>query len=579
MRNRDVFFIIAIGILSSCTLSNNKKHDDIESHTTVMDDKIDSPKTVVVNLEEDVIIGEEKETIIEEANLVEEDTESTTEVTIEEEPIEGNNNNTMNKTFDINFDGVSMYDFRENMVGYGSMFASFVPQKGMKAFINYPPLVEAISKIPNQVLRFPGGTDAHFYDWDTEMVMDNKNKIHHPGLQRNMQASKNVKITLDEFLELCNNVGAKPTITLPIYHKDANYNINLVNRLKEKYPDQDFPMWELGNEHGLELKWKKNLLTLEEYVERCRPIGQHIMNVFPNSMVAVTGEGHLQRGRAKEWNSSLNDANNEDPFFNSVVLHKYLYIPPKIQEHPLDKRIRFLFAGIQYEADKVAPLGNDYFNGLPILLTEIGIAGIEFENPDQSDRTKHIDPLWWVMELGNLDYMLAYMEESQEYPIYAILRHMLMVKNRGKLGRSIMKWNPVADPENPTFTQGWNIVSHSLLENILGEFEGGEYASLSGTEELVECKILKYKNKTFLPVRCMVFTKGNKKGFLFLNKTGENYTLNLPNGEWGIQTLSRPLDDMPTDPEPHDGMIQNSIEQGQVNIEGYSITIGVMNTQ
>ncbi len=462
----------------------------------------------------------------------------------------------------------------DQLLGYGSMFGTFTPDKQTKTFIDYPELVDLTKKIPNQVLRFPGGTDAHFYDWDTGKPVKAAD-IDHPAMRRNLKAQKNVVVTIGEFLTLCNQVGAKPTITLPIYQKDADYIIDLVDRLKTQFPNQDFPMWELGNEHGLELAWKKKRLEADDYIHVCRAVGQHLMQEFPNSLVAVTGEGYPRRGRAKEWNRTLADANDADPFFNAVVLHKYMYVPKKAATCTVNEKIDLLFAGVEHEASNAEKVGNDYFGGMPLMMTEIGIAGVNMTNPDQSDDNQQIQQLWWVTELANLDYLLAFMDRSQDYPFHAVLRHMLLVKNKGKLGRAALQWEITDDPNQPNIRQGWNIVSHSLLEVLLDEFEGGEYASAPYKKSTRTCSVLKYKNKSYSPLRIGMFRKDGKRGFYILNKTDQPFTIDLAKGTWNVQSVATAATALPQDFGPKDSMIQSSTEKGCFTIQPYSFNIGI----
>lgn len=465
----------------------------------------------------------------------------------------------------------------DQLFGYGTMFATFVPDGEKKSYIDYQPLVDITAKLPNQILRFPGGTDAHFYDWDKESVVDIKD-IHHPGMKKNLKRSKGMKFTLGDFLDFCHKVGAKPTITLPVYQNDSQYVIDLVAKIKADYPNQEFPMWELGNEHGLELSWKKKKLSSAEYISTCRPIGQYIMEQFPNSLVAVTAEGYLKRGRAKEWNSSLANANKMNSFFNAVVVHKYLYFPKKAIDLSVEDKANLLFAGTTLEAKKAVKVGQEYFQGLPLLMTEVGVAGVEMKNPDQAARAANetqLHPHWWLTELGNLDYMLAYMEESKNHPFYAILRHMLIVKNQGKLGRAVLQWEPTQNKKQPNIKQGWNVVSHSLLEVILDNFEGGEYTMIPYNKEKVDCNILKYKDTSYSPLRIAIFKKDGKRGFFILNKTNKEYTIELGKGSWAMQSISNNADALPPGFGPKDHLIVKGNKSGKIKVKPYSFNIGL----
>ena len=134
----------------------------------------------------------------------------------------------------------------------------------------------------------------------------------------------------------------------------------------------------------MELNWKKKLLTVDDYVEKCKPIGQYILKELPESLVAATAEGYLKRGHAMQWNKALNKCNEEGKFFNAVVIHKYLYVPEKIANLSLDEKIDYLFAGVSQEVKNSINVGREYFNGLPILPTEIGIC-LLYTSPSPRD--------------------------------------------------------------------------------------------------------------------------------------------------------------------------------------------------
>jgi len=220
-------------------------------------------------------------------------------------------------------------------------------------------------------------------------------------------------------------------------------------------------------------------------------------------------------------------------------------------------------------------LEKNYLDNLPILLTEVGIAGIDMDNPDQFDHSNQIQSLWWLTELSNLDYLLAFLEKSTEYPLHAIIRHMLLVKRKGKLGRSILQWGGKSSINKSNIKQGWNPVLNGLFEKVLMNFEGGEFSPIETDLPHKTCNTLKYKGLNYSPLSIAEFQKGPKKGFYILNKTSSTITIDLPRGNWNIETISQEPDKIPKNFGNKDHLIKKMSARNSVEISPYSFNIGL----
>ncbi|MDL1957458.1 MAG: hypothetical protein LWW95_10530 [Candidatus Desulfofervidus auxilii] len=158
-------------------------------------------------------------------------------------------------------------------------------------------LVDLAKKIKVSVLRFPGGCGTHHYNWKKAIGPIEKRPMY--------------KFGIDEFMELCKAIGAKPIITLSYFTGTCQDLADLVEylnaplgtnpnggiawaevRAKNGHPEPYGVKWfEFGNEvwHGDHRKI--SAVDPREYARRYLKCRQLIKNVDPKvKLGAVIGE-------------------------------------------------------------------------------------------------------------------------------------------------------------------------------------------------------------------------------------------------------------------------------------------------
>lgn len=129
-------------------------------------------------------------------------------------------------------------------------------------------VLEKLRTLAPSALRFPGGCYAECYPWKNGLLPPNRRPVIHTDLYqgdfllRNTFSQDCFEMNVDEFICLCDYVGAKPELTLPLIRQPMQDAIDLVEycrggsdtewgalRIQRGHPDP-FPVkeWYIGNE-------------------------------------------------------------------------------------------------------------------------------------------------------------------------------------------------------------------------------------------------------------------------------------------------------------------------------------------
>ncbi len=270
-----------------------------------------------------------------------------------------------------------------------------------------PKLIKAIKKLPVSAIRYPGGTVANFFDWDSKTL--NKvaiGKSGHKKMQRLLKrdASKNKQLTyvsLDSFLKINTDISSKPFVVLNLYTSSVEEIKKSIDEVKSKYKGSVF--WELGNELSFKAYESKytnvNGWNAEIYKNISDQVSVYIKEKYPNDFVGINvSESALYRqpkprnlnGVERErllWDNLV--ANIAD--YDAVIIHPYVYLDRKVisqisdiefSDAPVlvtssndDAIWRWLFASAAnlpaYYIDRI----KERFPGKKIWITEVGITG------------------------------------------------------------------------------------------------------------------------------------------------------------------------------------------------------------
>lgn len=153
-------------------------------------------------------------------------------------------------------------------------------------------MVEKLKALRPTTMRFPGGSQSDGYRWQNAMgaMLERKSNLHFNS--KRMQPSI---MGTQEFLELCESVGAQPFITINTvtgsvqeaadWLKQTN-RTGLVSRNTGKQLPR-VPYWEIGNEPYLKEGDESQRLKPADYVKRANEFIRGLRAVDPSIQIGV----------------------------------------------------------------------------------------------------------------------------------------------------------------------------------------------------------------------------------------------------------------------------------------------------
>jgi len=238
-------------------------------------------------------------------------------------------------------------------------------------------LLDLAKKIKVSVLRFPGGSGTHHYNWKEAIGSIEERPMY--------------KFGIDEFMELCRAIGAKPIITLSYFTGTCQDLADLVEylnaplgtnpnggiawaevRAKNGHPEPYGVEWfEFGNE-----VWHGNLKDIShvdpwKYAERFLECHQLIKNVDPEiklGAVAARGEYGLNR-----WSKTVVSILKDKIDF--LIVHVYApYYRPEDGKISAEELFRITLASPDQIKDVLERIEKELKNltgkEIPIAITE-----------------------------------------------------------------------------------------------------------------------------------------------------------------------------------------------------------------
>ncbi len=200
---------------------------------------------------------------------------------------------------------------------------------------------ELFEKVMVKSLRFPGGTYANFFDWKEETLDEDaiesigkKSMLNTVAKQKRRNKGKLIKASFDRYKYITDKYGVDKNITLNLYTRDVEYNMQLIDRIKNKNSRKI--NWELGNEllnSGYEKSYfSKFQWDHKIYHERAEIIAKYIKGKYPEDSVGIGGGELINERRIQgdapekiikkilEWNKHI--AMNK--YIDAVIFHPYI---------------------------------------------------------------------------------------------------------------------------------------------------------------------------------------------------------------------------------------------------------------
>ena len=156
-----------------------------------------------------------------------------------------------------------------------------------------PEMVALAQQMGCTTLRYPGGLQADTHHWERGMGMLSERGLNEHANARSMQPTL---VGTQEFLELCERLGATPLITVNIASGSAQEAAEWVRQvnvtgLRSRATGQRLPkvpMWELGNEPYLQPQEQPELwLKPAEFAQRAKRFAQAMLAVDPSISLSL----------------------------------------------------------------------------------------------------------------------------------------------------------------------------------------------------------------------------------------------------------------------------------------------------
>lgn len=176
----------------------------------------------------------------------------------------------------------------EEKIIYGGIFELDSPlsdEKGIRKDV-----IETLKEMKVPVVRWPGGCFADTYHWKNG-IGDNRighQNQHWGGWEPNLFGT-------DEYLHLCNLLGAKTYICLNAGTGDSEEASEWVKYCKEKGVLGG--LWGIGNE--LYGHWESGHCSAEEYSEKVLEFGQKVRSIDQNAKLVAVGAPNMK------WNKTV----------------------------------------------------------------------------------------------------------------------------------------------------------------------------------------------------------------------------------------------------------------------------------
>jgi len=263
----------------------------------------------------------------------------------------------------------------------------------------------ALSLLPVRALRFPGGTVANYFDWETGSLMEEA--LERSGREKLVDNQRKARernkgilppVDFGSFHTVTEEHGIRRFVVLNLLTSPIESTIVTIDRIKKEYPGQYY--WELGNELSQGSyrgrAFATDAFNESVYVRLANRIAAHIEAHYPEDRVglvvgqliegrtpAVRKFRNLQEQRA-EWDRAVAGVDHAD----AVIIHPYVELDkrlPMSQARSLMKELpgmtrkaqvqwRWMFACAQELPGLYVQRLENRFPDRKIWITEAGLA-------------------------------------------------------------------------------------------------------------------------------------------------------------------------------------------------------------
>lgn len=427
------------------------------------------------------------------------------------------------------------YDIKDLNFGFNLELA-----QTSKGNYNSQEMINLARKLRPNALRYPGGTPANYFNWQTkkldeQQVKKQANK-HINALLKRLKNHNNGKVPsadLKSFAVLSNNFAIKPFIVLNMFEPDKQI-IGAIDTVKKQFTGTVF--WELGNEVSNEAYQK--IITLENnepwsadiYARKIKAISRYIKSKFPSDQIGVVASEMAKwrnpnarstwrtEWKRETWDETIVESMND---VDAVIVHPYIYASDKfIDDIDLscksrdgslhNKKHR---AWIMSNASNLPALYTDRlskrFPGKKIWLTEFGVL-------DQHGTTTETR-LQRQTGFRALSITANYLSWMQKYPVINTwLTHGMFIG---------YDWAHIVYPDLSYTATG---IAYSFIRTFIGDTD--EIASVALEQQPALSGIDSYEDMHITPIVALAGLNKStgEHSIILANVTDHNLVLELP---------------------------------------------------
>lgn len=186
--------------------------------------------------------------------------------------------------------------------------------------VTYNYVQEAFDRIGTNLVRFPGGTVANYYDWETFAPDWEAGTQVYGGNAEQLNQIKSRFETLVQTLDpittirTFNQHGKQVILTLNVFSNTPEQIAIGLNKIKAAGLTPKY--FELGNEMHAHM-------PMQPYFQKSKAVAQKVKTIFPNAQIGLVARVGLWRpGADRDWPETDNPPNED--WFDAVIFHPYM---------------------------------------------------------------------------------------------------------------------------------------------------------------------------------------------------------------------------------------------------------------
>jgi hypothetical protein len=417
------------------------------------------------------------------------------------------------------------HPFSKTVFGVNALFNT-----GPVAY-NNPDLAKKYSELGSQVVRFPGGTSANFYNFKTgyhDVPTIAQSQKHHEQMSNTNEYTQQTKGDIggyrtEHFIEFQKRSKDDFSLVLNVCTQDANYTRDWLMLLKENGLEVKYV--EVGNEVYFGIY--KNLITsVEDYIIKAKAHVRVVREIYPQAKIGAVISSHsftddsfvdtVQKNTRKDSTHIWDNKIAGEDFYDAVVIH--LYGSPGLPNNtPSDKMPPYpviyknCLSHVDFQYGKTIDYLKRTFPQKSIWVTEYHVGG--FGGNLRKMRLRH-SPLG-VLYACNFFMNLAATPEV-DLAAYHSFGHMVTMQTDPERGRVASKYHNDELDTSANYT-GYQFFTEAVMgadSVVRNAIQGG--LNYEGTG--------KYKGK-FPELNSVTFL-GKTDGWIFItNKLDRPYEL------------------------------------------------------